>query len=134
MGLQVLEREKAVFKETGAKPDGRTRLHPRATIETEAQDIIEPLKKLMKPDQHDRCQRWSSERKCSISAGKSARAMVHETRNLPVDPTTYQTARDFNLDPSTCALNGEDYELLFTVALADHDKTGANPQLRHAHV
>jgi thiamine-monophosphate kinase len=41
-----------------------------------------------------------------------------------------QTARDFNLDPTTCALNGgEDYELLFTIPLADHDKIKGDPNL-----
>ncbi len=49
---------------------------------------------------------------------------------LPIDPTTYRTARDFDLDPTTCALNGgEDYELLFTVAIADHEKIKGNPSL-----
>ena len=49
---------------------------------------------------------------------------------IPIDPGTYQTARDFNLDPTTCALNGgEDYELLFTVAQADYEKIKGNPSI-----
>ena len=49
---------------------------------------------------------------------------------LPIDPETYKTAREFNLDPTTCALNGgEDYELLFTVAQADFEKIKGNPSL-----
>jgi thiamine-monophosphate kinase len=36
---------------------------------------------------------------------------------------TYATAREFNLDPTVCALSGgEDYELLFTIKQADYDK------------
>lgn len=42
---------------------------------------------------------------------------------IPLDPMTYETAREFNLDPTVCALSGgEDYELLFTVKQADYDK------------
>lgn len=45
-----------------------------------------------------------------------------------MDPTTIQAARDFNLDPTTCALNGgEDYELLFTIAQSDYDKVKGSP-------
>lgn len=42
---------------------------------------------------------------------------------IPIFQTTWDTARKFNLDPTTCALNGgEDYELLFTICQADYDK------------
>jgi thiamine-monophosphate kinase len=39
-------------------------------------------------------------------------------------------AIDFEMDPSTCALNGgEDYELLFTIKQADFDKIKGNPHM-----
>jgi thiamine-monophosphate kinase len=42
---------------------------------------------------------------------------------IPIDPMTYETAREFGLDPTVCALSGgEDYELLFTVKQADYEK------------
>ena len=42
---------------------------------------------------------------------------------IPIDPMTYETAREFNLDPTVCALSGgEDYELLFTVKQSDYEK------------
>jgi thiamine-monophosphate kinase len=42
---------------------------------------------------------------------------------LPIDPMTYDTARELGLDPTVCALNGgEDYELLFTIKQSDYSK------------
>lgn len=47
---------------------------------------------------------------------------------IPLDPTTINMAREFNLDPTVCALSGgEDYELLFTIDLKDYDKLKGNP-------
>ena len=55
--------------------------------------------------------------------------MVYNAK-LPIDSLTSTTAIDFNLDPSTCVLNGgEDYELLFTVAQSDFDKIKGNPHM-----
>ncbi|MBK7945175.1 MAG: thiamine-phosphate kinase [Flavobacteriales bacterium] len=132
MGLQVLEREKAVFKETGAQPDlgGNDYILERQLKPEARKDIIELLAKLgVKPTAM-----------IDISDGLASEA-IHIARNsglgvrifdekLPIDPTTYKTARDFDLDPSTCALNGgEDYELLFTIAQADYDKIKGNPSI-----
>jgi thiamine-monophosphate kinase len=42
---------------------------------------------------------------------------------IPIDPLTFNTAREFNLDPTVCALSGgEDYELLFTIDTKDYEK------------
>jgi thiamine-monophosphate kinase len=42
---------------------------------------------------------------------------------LPIHQDTYNTALEFNIDPTTCALNGgEDYELLFTIEPEDETK------------
>jgi thiamine-monophosphate kinase len=42
---------------------------------------------------------------------------------IPIDPLTFETAGEFNLDPTLCALSGgEDYELLFTVDIGDYEK------------
>jgi thiamine-monophosphate kinase len=49
---------------------------------------------------------------------------------IPVSPKTIEAAKEFNLDFTTCALNGgEDYELLFTIKPADYDKIKGNPSL-----
>ncbi len=132
MGLQVLEREKAVFKETGAQPDlaGHDYILERQLKPEARKDIIELLKKLdVKPTSMIDISDGLASEVLHLCRQSGIGAMVHDQK-LPIDPTTYRTARDFNLDPSTCALNGgEDYELLFTVALADHDKIKANPHL-----
>ena len=50
--------------------------------------------------------------------------------NLPADGQMLETAVEFNLDPITCIMNGgEDYELLFTVPLTDHDKIKNHPDI-----
>jgi thiamine-monophosphate kinase len=49
---------------------------------------------------------------------------------FPMDDLTKITAIDFNISPTTCALNGgEDYELLFTIKQEDFDKVAGNPNL-----
>lgn len=50
---------------------------------------------------------------------------------LPIDYQTAVAAEQFNLNVSTCALNGgEDYELLFTVPLTDHELVEALPDVK----
>ena len=47
---------------------------------------------------------------------------------LPIDPKVYETAREFNLDPTLCMLSGgEDYELLFTIKQDDYEKVRNHP-------
>ena len=50
---------------------------------------------------------------------------IYEDR-LPLDYQTAAAAEEFNLNVTTCALNGgEDYELLFTAPLSEYDKLKA---------
>ena len=50
---------------------------------------------------------------------------------IPVDQETFRVAREFNLDPTTCALNGgEDYELLFSIRQTDYDKIKDNQHMK----
>ncbi len=47
-------------------------------------------------------------------------------KNIPIDYQTAVTAEDFNMNVTTCAMNGgEDYELLFTCSIGDHEKLNA---------
>ena len=44
-------------------------------------------------------------------------------KNLPIDYQTAVMAEEMNMNVTTCALNGgEDYELIFTVPIGDHEK------------
>ena len=132
MGLQVLEREKAVFNETGAQPDlvGHDYILERQLKPEARKDVIDLLKKLdvMPTAMIDISDGLASEA-IHIARSSALGVRIHDEK-LPIDPSTFQTARDFNLDPSTCALNGgEDYELLFTISQADYDKIKGNPSL-----
>ena len=52
---------------------------------------------------------------------------VYEEK-IPIDPMTYKVVREFDLDPTVCAVSGgEDYELLFTISQGDFDKIKGNP-------
>lgn len=126
MGLQLLEREKAVFKDNPSvqpdlegndyilerqlKPEARVdvviMLNDMGIVPTSMMDISDGLaSELFHLCKH-------SNTGCAIYEDK-----------LPIDPTTHSTAREFELDPTMCALNGgEDYELLFTIKQDDFDK------------
>jgi len=132
MGLQILEREKAVFKETGAQPEleGHDYIIERQLKPEARQDIIALLKKMeVKPTSMIDISDGLASEAIHLARASGLGVRIYDAK-LPIDPTTYQTARDFNLDPTTCALNGgEDYELLFTVAQADFEKVKGNPSL-----
>ena len=125
MGLQLLEREKAVFRgEKEVQPDfaGKEYLLERILKPEARRDIIGSLADAgIKPTaMMDISDGLSSELMhiCSQS-GKGCR--VYEER-IPIDYQTAVMAEEFNMNLSTCALNGgEDYELLFTVPLTAHE-------------
>ena len=132
MGLQILEREKAVFKETGAQPDlvGHDYILERQLKPEARKDIVELLKKLgVKPTSMIDVSDGLASEALHLAHNSGTGVRIYDEK-IPIDPSTYQTARDFNLDPTTCALNGgEDYELLFTIAQADYEKIKGNPSI-----
>lgn len=126
MGLQLLEREKAVFQgEKEVNPDftGKEYLLERQLKPEARKDIIEALAKegILPTAMMDVSDGLSSELMHICSQSKVG-CRVYEER-IPIDYQTAVMAEELNMNVSTCALNGgEDYELLFTVPLTMHDK------------
>jgi thiamine-monophosphate kinase len=126
VGLQVLEREKAVFKENpNMQPElaGHDYILERQLKPEARKDVIQHLKKLdiMPTSMIDISDGLASELLHLCDQSNLGCSLYEE--KLPIDHTTYNTALDFNLDPTVCALSGgEDYELLFTISQKDHDK------------
>lgn len=133
MGLQLLEREKEVFKANpNIQPDldGQDYLLERQLKPEARKDIIKLLKELdVKPTAMiDISDGLASEIFHLCKASKVGCTIYDE--KIPIDAKTSIAAIDFNIDPITAALNGgEDYELLFTVAQSDYDKILGNPHL-----
>ena len=126
MGLQLLEREKSVFKgEKDFTPDfsGKEYLLERQLKPEARKDIIEILEKagIVPTSMMDISDGLSSEL-LHISKESNVGCRIYEER-IPIDYQTAAMAEQFSMNLVTAALNGgEDYELLFTVPLTDHDK------------
>lgn len=126
MGLQLLEREKMVFQgEKDFTPDfsGKEYLLERQLKPEARKDIIEKLRKanVLPTAMMDISDGLSSEL-LHISKESHVGCRVYEDR-IPIDYQTAVMAEQFNMNLVTAALNGgEDYELLFTVPLTDHEK------------
>lgn len=131
MGLQILEREKAVFKSTpGVQPDleGYDYILERQLKPEARKDIIALLDQLgvVPTSMIDISDGLASEI-LHLSDRSKMGAVLYEEK-LPIDPTVVTTAEQFNLDPTMCALSGgEDYELLFSIKQADYEKLKGNP-------
>jgi thiamine-monophosphate kinase len=128
MGLQLLEREKKVFQQVqnpDFQPDFATKEYIlERQLKPEARkDIIQSFKK----------HKIIPTAMIDISDGLSSEIMhlctqsgygceVYEDK-IPIDYQTATAAEEFNMNLTTVALNGgEDYELLFTIPLADYEK------------
>ncbi|MFK7814071.1 MAG: thiamine-phosphate kinase [Maribacter sp.] len=133
MGLQVLEREKEVFK---VNPNSQPDLEPYSYIverqlKPEARKDISGLLQVLGVQPTSMI---------DISDGLSSE-ILHLCKNsevgcnlfedkIPLDPTVISACEEFNIDSTMVALSGgEDYELLFTVAQTDFEKIKGNPNL-----
>jgi thiamine-monophosphate kinase len=125
-GLQLLEREKQVYMENpNIQPDleGKDYIVERQLKPEARKDIIDLLQDMqVKPTAMIDVSDGLASELLHICKQSNKGCKLYEEK-IPIDPMTYETAREFNLDPTVCALSGgEDYELLFTVKQADYDK------------
>lgn len=142
MGLQLLEREKSVYYQqvdearkkndkraleelNGFQPDfaGKEYLLQRQ-LQTEARgDIIARFRELnIRPTAMMDISDGLSSELMHICKQSNCGCRIYE-KNIPIDYQTAVMAEELNMNVTTCALNGgEDYELLFTVPIGDHEK------------
>ncbi len=131
MGLQVLEREKQVFKvNPNNQPDLdaysyliERQLKPEAR--TDIRTLLFALQ--IKPTAMIDISDGLSSEIIHICKQSKVGCNLYEEK-IPVDPQFINVCEEFNIDSTTVAINGgEDYELLFTIALDDYDKLKGNP-------
>lgn len=142
MGLQLLEREKSVYYQQvdearkkndkraleelkGFQPNfaGKEYLLQRQ-LQTEARgDIIARFRELnIRPTAMMDISDGLSSELMHICKQSNCGCRIYE-KNIPIDYQTAVMAEELNMNVTTCALNGgEDYELLFTVPIGDHEK------------
>lgn len=131
MGLQILEREKEVFKSApNAQPDlsGYDYILERQLKPEARKDIIELLSSLdIQPTSMIDISDGLASEILHLAEQSFVGCDLYEEK-IPVAPQTIQAAREFNIDQTTAALNGgEDYELLFTIKPQDYEKIKGNP-------
>jgi thiamine-monophosphate kinase len=151
MGLQILEREKAVYyqmlEEARRKhaadaspvddiefqPDfaGKEYLLDRQLKPEARGDIIHRLREAgIRPTAMMDISDGLSSELMHICKQSNCGCRVFE-KNIPIDYQTAVTCEEFNMNLTTAALNGgEDYELLFTVPIGDYDKVSAMEDIR----
>ena len=151
MGLQLLEREKKVYyeqlKDLQAKgnkeaaerlmkdfqPDfaGKEYIIQRQLQPDARGDIIERLRQAgIRPTAMMDISDGLSSELHHICSQSHAGCRIYE-QNIPIDYQTAAMAEELNLNVTTCALNGgEDYELLFTVPIGDHEKIAQMDDVR----
>ena len=129
MGLQLLEREKSVFDgKSDFAPDfaGKEYLLERQLKPEARKDIVEVLTKegIVPSSMMDISDGLASEL-LHICKQSQVGCRLFEER-IPIDYQTAVMAEQFNLNVTTVALSGgEDYELIFTVPLHQHDKVSS---------
>lgn len=127
MGLQLLEREKAVLQGTtgDVQPDfaGREYILQRQLRPEARLDVVSALAQAgVRPTAMMDISDGLSSELIHICRQSHCGCRLYEER-IPIDYQTAAMAEELNMNVITCALNGgEDYELLFTVPLADYER------------
>lgn len=133
VGLLFLEREKKIFMESpGVQPDleGESFVIGKLLKPEARKDIIDFFeeKEIMPTAMLDVSDGLSSEI-LHLCKDSSLGCVLYEEK-IPIAEEMKKAAYKFEIDPTACALSGgEDYELLFTIAQADHDKLVLNEQI-----
>ena len=133
LGLQVLEREKEVFKvNPNNQPDldAYTYIIERQLKPEARKDIIKLLADLeVKPTAMIDISDGLSSEILHLCKASKVGCDLYENK-IPLDPQVISTSEEFNMDSTTIALSGgEDYELLMTISQDDFPKIKANPHL-----
>lgn len=133
LGLQVLEREKQVFKvDPNNQPDldNYTYLIERQLKPEARKDIPVLLKEMdVQPTSMIDISDGLSSEIMHICSQSNVGCKIYEDK-IPLDPQVISTCEEFDIDSTMVALSGgEDYELLFTVPIADFEKIKGNPDL-----
>lgn len=133
MGLQVLKREKSVYQDN---PEMQPQLEGydyalKRQLRPEARkDIVELLEKLdVQPTSMIDISDGLSSELLHLCTQSEVGVHLYEEK-IPIDPSIYKLCEEFDLTTTTVALSGgEDYELLFTIPITEHDKIKGNPNL-----
>lgn len=133
VGLQLLEREKLVYLENpNIQPDleGKDYIVERQLKPEARRDIVQLLKDLkIKPTSMIDVSDGLASEILHLCKQSDKGCSLYEDK-IPIDQMTYDTARDFGLDPTVCALSGgEDYELLFTIKQTDYEMLRNQPDI-----
>ena len=126
MGLQLLEREKKIFESSkGIQPDlsGYEYILERQLKPEARKDVIESLEQAgLKPSAMIDVSDGLSSDLLHICTQSGKGCKIYQDK-IPIDHETAGLANEMSIEPFLCALNGgEDYELLFTLPLTDHDQ------------
>ena len=134
MGLQLLEREKVASagqKDFVPKFEGKEYLVERQLKPEARRDIVEMLdaQGIVPTSMIDVSDGLSSEL-MHICKASDVGCRIYEDR-IPIDYQTAVTSEELGMNLVTAALNGgEDYELLFTVPLTEHEKVSKIPGVK----